>query len=66
MLLNENFDRRIRENCTEKARFKICAIATAFAGLVEIQTLRSVYETQIQKMAMLSGKRFIPLDKFEN
>jgi hypothetical protein len=48
------------------ARFKICDKATACAGLVEIQTLRSVYETQIKKTAMLSGKRFIPLDKFEN
>src|SRR3569623_1146684 len=54
------------KDCTQRARFKINAIATACAGLVEIQTLRSVYETQIKKTAMLSGKRFIPLDKFEN
>ena len=49
----------------KRARFKICALATACAGLVEIQTLRSVYETQIKKTVCLSGKRFIPLDKFE-
>ena len=36
-------------DCTGRARFKICALATACTGLVEIQTLRSVYETQIKK-----------------
>ena len=39
------------KDCTRRARFKICALATAFTGLVEIQTLRSVYETQIKKTA---------------
>ncbi len=53
------------KDCTRRARFKICALATACTGLVEIQTLRSVYETQIKKTVQLSGKRFIPLDKFE-
>ena len=37
------------KDCTRRARFKICALATACTGLVEIQTLRSVYETQIKK-----------------
>jgi len=37
------------KDCTQRARFKICALATACTGLVEIQTLRSVYETQIKK-----------------
>ena len=36
------------KDCTRRARFKICALATACTGLVEIQTLRSVYETQIK------------------
>ena len=53
------------KDCTRRARFKICALATACTGLVEIQTLRSVYETQMKKTVWLSGKRFIPLDKFE-
>ena len=35
------------KDCTRRARFKICALATACTGLVEIQTLRSVYETKI-------------------
>ena len=55
----------MKEDCTRRARFKICALATACTGLVEIQTLRSVYETQMKKTVWLSGKRFIPLDKFE-
>ena len=38
------------KDCTRRARFKICALATACTGLVEIQTLRSVYETQIKQL----------------
>jgi len=65
-MLKESFlyNKRIKI-APRRARFKICGLATACAGLVEIQTLRSVYETQIKKTVCLSGKRFIPLDKFE-
>ena len=38
------------KDCTRRVRFKICALATACTGLVEIQTLRSVYETQIKQL----------------
>jgi hypothetical protein len=52
MLIKEEFLVELRENCTTRAHFKICALATAYAGLQEeIQTLRSVYETQLKKTA---------------
>ena len=50
-MLKENFHNNRIKIAPAGARFKICALATAFAGLVEIQTLRSVYETQNKKTA---------------